>query len=109
MRPRKDSCQPFFCLFCFVFVSIFVVNDVGVGVGVKGYDENGDAGPRSVVVSASDCGSQGLGFESHQSHVGFYFLSFMICSCPKLEVLWAIIGMRLGPYSRASATSEMRL
>lgn len=27
-------------------------------------------GPRSVVVSASDCGSEGLGFESRQSHVG---------------------------------------
>ena len=24
-------------------------------------------GPRSAVVSASDCGSEGLGFESHQS------------------------------------------
>ena len=29
-------------------------------------------GPRSAVVSASDCGSEGLGFESHQSHVGFF-------------------------------------
>ena len=29
-------------------------------------------GPQSVVVSASDCGSEGLGFESHQSHVGFF-------------------------------------
>ena len=27
-------------------------------------------GPRSVVVSALDCGSETLGFESHQSHVG---------------------------------------
>ena len=29
-------------------------------------------GPRSAVISASDCGSEGLGFESHQSHVGFF-------------------------------------
>ena len=27
-------------------------------------------GPRRVVVSTSDCESEGLGFESHQSHVG---------------------------------------
>ena len=27
-------------------------------------------GPRSVVVSVLDCGSETLGFESHQSHVG---------------------------------------
>ena len=31
-----------------------------------------ETGPRSAVVSASDCGSEGLGFESHQSHVGFF-------------------------------------
>ena len=29
-------------------------------------------GPRSAVVSASDCRSVDLGFESHQSHVGFF-------------------------------------
>ena len=27
--------------------------------------------PRSVVVSTLDCGSEGFGFESHQSNVGF--------------------------------------
>ena len=78
---------------------------VGVGVGVKGYDENSNTGPRRVVVSASDCGSQGLGFESHQSHFLFFFIFFI----HDLEVLWAIIGMRLGPHSRASFTSRMRL
>ena len=40
-------------------------------------------GPRSAVVSASDCGSEGLGFESHQSHVGFFGPG------PELGVLWA--------------------
>ena len=54
---------------------------VGVGVGVKGYDENSDnsdTGPGRVVVSASDCGSQVLGFESHQSHFCLCFFFFFI-------------------------------
>ena len=38
-------------------------------------------GPHSVVVSASDCGSEGLGFKSHQSHVGFFSPGRLLPRC----------------------------
>ena len=45
-----------------------------------------ETGPRSAVVSASDCGSEGLGFESYQSHVGFFSLGRFL---PRAGSLWA--------------------
>ena len=62
-------------------------------------------GPRSAVVSASDCGSEGLGFESHQSHVGFFGLGRLL---PRAGSAMGPMG-RLEPHSRASSTSRMRL
>ena len=41
-------------------------------------------GPHSVVVSASDCGSEGLGFKFHQS----CNISALAGSHPELGVLW---------------------
>ena len=49
----------------------------------SGYKKELLTGPRSAVVSTSDCGSEGLGFKSHQSHVGFFGPG------PELGVLWA--------------------
>ena len=63
------------------------------------------AGPRSAVVSASDCGSEGLGFESHQSHVGFFSPGRLLT---KAGSAMGPVG-RLEPHSRASSTSRMRL
>ena len=40
------------------------------------------------MVSTSDCGSEGLGFESYQSHVGLFFL-ILAGFYPELGVLWA--------------------
>ena len=62
-------------------------------------------GPRSAVVSASDCGSEGLGFESHQSHVGFFGPGRLL---PRAGSAMGPVG-RLEPHSRASSTSRMRL
>ena len=62
-------------------------------------------GPRSAVVSASDCGSEGLGFESHQSHVGFFSPGRLL---PSAGSAMGPVG-RLEPHSRASSTSPMRL
>ena len=62
-------------------------------------------GPRSVVVSASDCGSEGLGFESRQSHVGFFNPGRLL---PRAGSAVGPVG-RLEPSSRASSTSRMRL
>ena len=62
-------------------------------------------GPRSAVVSASDCGSEGLGFESHQSHVGFFGPGRLL---PRAGSAMGPMG-RLEPHSRASSTSRMRL
>ena len=57
-------------------------------------------GPRSAVVSASDCGSEGLGFESHQSHVGFFGPGRLL---PRAGSAMGPVG-RLEPHSRASST-----
>ena len=57
-------------------------------------------GPRSAVVSASDCGSEGLGFESHQSHVGFFGPGRLL---PRAGSAMGQMG-RLEPHSRASST-----
>ena len=63
---------------------------VTVDVNHRGRQECVSTGPRSAVVSASDCGSEGLGFESHQSHVGFFSPSSALAgSYPELGVLWA--------------------
>ena len=62
-------------------------------------------GPRSAVVSASDCGSEGLGFESHQSHVGFFGPGRLL---PRAGSAMGPVG-RLEPHSRASSTSRMHL
>ena len=62
-------------------------------------------GPRSAAVSASDCGSEGLGFESHQSHVGFFGPGRLL---PRAGSAMGPVG-RLEPHSRASSTSRMRL
>ena len=62
-------------------------------------------GPRSAVVSASDCGSEGLGFESHQSHVGFFGPGRLL---PRAGSAMGPVG-RLEPHSRASSTKRMRL
>ncbi len=62
-------------------------------------------GPRSAVVSASDCGSEGLGFESHQSHVGFFSPGRLL---PRAGSAMGPVG-RLEPHCRASSTSRMRL
>ena len=62
-------------------------------------------GPRSAVVSASDCGSEGLGFESHQSHVGFFGPGRLL---PRAGSAMGPVG-RLEPHSQASSTSRMRL
>ena len=62
-------------------------------------------GPRSAVVSASDCESEGLGFESHQSHVGFLCPGRLL---PRAGSAMGPVG-RLEPLSRASSTSRMRL
>ena len=43
-------------------------------------------GRRSVVVCTLDCGSEGLGFKSHQSHEGFFSSSWLL---PRAEVQWA--------------------
>ena len=51
-------------------------------------------GPRSAVVSASDCGSEGLGFESHQSHVGFFSPGRLL---PRA-------GSAIGPVGKAGTT-----
>ena len=56
-------------------------------------------GPRSAVVSASDCGSEGLGFESHQSHVGFFGPGRLQ---PRAGSAMGPVG-RLEPHSRASS------
>ena len=61
--------------------------------------------PRSAVVSASDCGSEGLGFESHQSHVGFFNPGRLLA---RAGSAMGPVG-RLEPHSRASSTSRMRL
>ena len=52
------------------------------------------------VVSASDCGSEGLGFESHQSHVGFFGPGRLL---PRAGSAMGPVG-RLEPHSRASST-----
>ena len=57
-------------------------------------------GPRSAVVSTSDCGSEGLGFESHQSHVGFFGPGRLL---PRAGSAMGPVG-RLEPHSRASST-----
>ena len=57
-------------------------------------------GPRSAVVSASDCGSEGRGFESHQSHVGFFGPGRLL---PRAGSAMGPMG-RLEPHSRASST-----
>ena len=62
-------------------------------------------GPRSAVVSASDCGSEGLGFESHQSHVGFFSPGRLL---HRARSAMGLVG-RLEPHSRASSTPRMRL
>ena len=51
-------------------------------------------GPRSAVISASDCGSEGLGFESHQSHVGFFIPGRLL---PRA-------GSAMGPVGKAGTT-----
>ena len=51
-------------------------------------------GPHSAVVSASDCGSEGLGFESHQSHVGHTTNSWLL---PRA-------GSAMGPVWKAGTT-----
>ena len=68
-------------------------------------EESQVTGPRSAVVSASDCGSEGLGFESHQSHVGFFSPGRLL---PRAGSAMGPVG-RLEPHSRASSTSLMRL
>ena len=61
--------------------------------------------PRSVMVSASVYGSEGLGFESHQSHVGLFSPGRLL---PRAGSAMGPIG-RLEPHIRASSTSWMRL
>ena len=51
-------------------------------------------GPRSVAVSASDCGSEGLGFESHQSHA----------QCFSPGRLLPRYGSARGPVGKAATT-----
>ena len=65
----------------------------------------GKTGPHSAVVSASDCRSEGLGFESHQSHVGFFGPGRLL---PRAGSAMGPVGT-LEPHSRASSTSRMRL
>ena len=62
-------------------------------------------GARIAVVSASDCGSEGLGFESHQSYVGFFSPGRLL---PRVGSAMGPVG-RLEPHSRASSTSRMHL
>ena len=62
-------------------------------------------GPRSAVVSASDCGLGDLGFESHQSHVGFFSPGRLL---PGAGSAMGPVG-RLEPHSSASSTSRMHL
>ena len=64
------------------------------------YKKDTNTGPRSAVVSASDCGSEGLGFESHQSHVGFFGPGRLL---PRAGSAMGPVG-RLEPHSRASST-----
>ena len=61
---------------------------------------SGSTSPCSAVVSASDCGSEGLGFESHQSHVGFFGPGRLL---PRAGSAMGPVG-RLEPHSRASST-----
>ena len=69
------------------------------------FTNTASTGPRSVVVSASDCESEGLGFESHPSHVGFFNPGWLL---PRTGSAMGPIG-RLGPHSLASSTSRMHL
>ena len=62
-----------------------------------------NTGPRSVVVSASDCGSEGFGFESHQSHEGIFIPD---CLLPRAGSATGLMGPA-GPHSRASTTSVL--
>ena len=50
---------------------------------------------RSVVVNASDCGSQGFGFESHQSRAVFFSLCWFL---PRAGSAMGPVG-RLEPHS----------
>ena len=53
------------------------------------------------MVSESDCGSEGLGFEPHQSHVGFFSAGRLL---PRAGIAMGPVG-RLEPHCRASSTS----
>ena len=63
-----SASSSFFFFFSFFFFLLFFFSSSFFSFQIRGLR----TGPRSAVVSASDCGSEGLGFESHQSHVGFF-------------------------------------
>ena len=58
------------------------------------FTNTASTGPCSVVVSASDCESEGLGFESHPSHVGFFNPGRLL---PRA-------GSAMGPVGKAGTT-----
>ena len=60
------------------------------------FTNTASTGPRSVVVSASDCESEGLGFESHPSHVGFFNPGWLL---PRA-------GSAMGPMESWNHTAE---
>ena len=63
------------------------------------------AGHHSIVFGMLDCGSEGLGFESHQSHVGSFSPGRLL---PRAGSEMGPMG-RLEPHSLTSSTSWMHL